>query len=141
MYGGNSCTYLYSMKKQVLIFWTPRILSMLSIAFISLFALDSFEKDSSFIENIRHLLLHLIPSFGMLLLLILAWKKELLGGILLTAVALVLAVPVFLLNLERSGSLTVAFQVILLIFLPFIISGLLFIYSHYVKRKVLKPGS
>ncbi len=44
------------------LFWTPRILMILFIGFISLFALDSFAGNQSFPEKIGGFIIHLIPS-------------------------------------------------------------------------------
>jgi len=64
------------MKK--IIYCLPRILSILLIGFISLFALDVFTGAAWLIA----LLIHLIPSFILIILTIIAWKKGLLGGII-----------------------------------------------------------
>lgn len=85
---------------------TPRVLSILLIAFLSLFAMDVFEEPQWFLA----LLIHLIPSFLLLAITIIAWKKALLGSILflLFGVALllfthfeawVIAIPAFIVGL------------------------------------------
>ena len=55
-----------------------RILSIVFILFISLFALDVFEQEKWLLA----LVMHLIPTFVVIILTIVSWKKELLGGIL-----------------------------------------------------------
>jgi hypothetical protein len=66
------------MKKQVFIYWLPRVIAVLFIVFISLFALDVFDQSSWFLA----LLIHLIPSFVLVLLTLVAWRNERLGGYL-----------------------------------------------------------
>lgn len=64
-----------------LLFWTPRVLSILFILFISLFALDIFEGEYGFWGTIIGLFMHLIPSFILIVLLAIAWRWEWVGGI------------------------------------------------------------
>ena len=61
--------------------WVPRILCILAILLISMFALDSFSPERTFWQNLGAFLIHLIPSFALIALLIVAWKWELPGGI------------------------------------------------------------
>jgi hypothetical protein len=76
----------------------PRILAILFIIFISLFALDVFGQPQWFLA----LLTHLIPSYILIILTIIAWKNEKIGGILflitavLTAILLRSTVPIVL---------------------------------------------
>ena len=64
------------------VFWTPRILCILFAAFLSLFALDVFSEGYSPGETILALLIHLIPTFAILLCLAIAWRWAWLGAIL-----------------------------------------------------------
>ena len=68
------------MKKSWL-FWTPRILTILFILFLALFALDVFGNGYTFWQTIGALFLHLIPNFILIIILIIAWKHELVGAI------------------------------------------------------------
>jgi hypothetical protein len=70
--------------KRVL-FWTPRILGVLFVAFISLFALDVFESHQGFRETALALAMHLIPSAVLLLCLVLSWRWEWIGAAIFTA--------------------------------------------------------
>ncbi len=67
------------MKKTL--FWTPRILTILFILFISMFALDSFGGDKTVIAQIGEFLIHLIPSFVLIVLLYFSWRYEIIGVI------------------------------------------------------------
>jgi flagellar biosynthesis protein FliQ len=60
--------------------WIPRILGMLFIVFISLFALDAFSEGSSIGEQTLGFIIHLIPSLILVALLIISWRCEKLGG-------------------------------------------------------------
>ncbi len=63
------------------LFWTPRLLMILFIGFISLFALDSFDGEQPFIEKIGSFLIHLITTAVPIILLIIFWRREWVGGI------------------------------------------------------------
>ncbi len=58
----------------------PRILSVAFIIFLSLFALDVFGEYRGF-ELAIALFMHLIPSFVLALVVVLAWKHDLVGAI------------------------------------------------------------
>ncbi|MBU2576484.1 MAG: hypothetical protein KKF50_02070 [Nanoarchaeota archaeon] len=63
------------------LYWTPRILSIIFILFISMFSLDIFEMNLGFWGTIVGLFMHLIPSFVLIIILIFAWRYEWLGGV------------------------------------------------------------
>lgn len=58
----------------------PRVLAILFILFISLFALDSFPGEAPFLQEFVGFLIHLIPSFVMIVLLVISWNRPLVGG-------------------------------------------------------------
>ncbi|MBI3622933.1 hypothetical protein HY212_02530 [Candidatus Pacearchaeota archaeon] len=62
------------------IYWLPRILSILFILFISIFAFDVFDEFYG-LELVIVLVMHLIPSFILMILLIISWKHEIVGGV------------------------------------------------------------
>jgi len=64
-----------------LLYWTPRLLMIFFILFVSLFALDSFDGDQSILEKIGAFLIHLIPSAILAILLVISWRREWIGGI------------------------------------------------------------
>ena len=112
----------------------PRILSIFAIGFISLFALDSFEH-GTLGEQILAFLLHMIPSFVLTIILAIAWKWELIGGILYILLGIVLSPFIYTHNYRMNHSVWISLEVIALITFPFILSGSLFVWSHYMKRK------
>ncbi|MBI3332342.1 hypothetical protein HYZ99_05315 [Candidatus Peregrinibacteria bacterium] len=61
--------------------WTPRILAILYIGFISIFAFDVFDQGYFLWETILALFMHLIPSYILIGATVLAWKRPKLGGI------------------------------------------------------------
>ncbi|MBL7472562.1 DUF7670 domain-containing protein [Robertkochia sediminum] len=117
------------------IHWIPRILCILAILFVSIFALDAFQPGKSPGEQLLDFTMHLIPSFILTLFLIIAWKWELVGGILFTAIGLVFTPLVFVHNYQMNKSIWLSLQIIALITLPFVAVGLLFIKSYKIKKK------
>jgi len=68
-------------------FWTPRVLCIAFAAFISLFALDVFNEGYGIWHTVLALMVHLIPTFVVVAVLIIAWRYEMLGGALLILLA------------------------------------------------------
>jgi hypothetical protein len=67
--------------KRVL-YWAPRALSILFIAFLGLFALDVFRAGYGFWKTLLALTMHLIPNFVLIAVVALAWRWEWAGAAL-----------------------------------------------------------
>ena len=115
-------------------FWAPRILGILAICFISMFALDAFQPDMTIWEQLRDFLMHLIPSFILLAIFLVAWKWELIGGIIFVAIGLILTPFIYIHNYNMNGSVWMSLGVILMITFPFILMGILFILDHKINK-------
>ena len=74
--------------EQQLLYWSPRVLSIVFIAFTCIFALDVFGESRGFGETILALLMHLIPQFLMMGILILSWRREWIGGVVFILLAI-----------------------------------------------------
>ncbi|NND10952.1 MAG: hypothetical protein HKN96_07060 [Flavobacteriaceae bacterium] len=126
------------MSKTVGLFhWLPRILCILAILFISLFALDAFSHGESTWDQILGFLMHLIPSFVLIGILLVAWKWEKIGGIIFILLGLGLSPFIFNHNYAMNNSISMSLGIIALITLPFMVVGILFLVSHYRKKKDL----
>lgn len=68
-------------KTEKFLYWSPRILSILFIIFLSMFSLDVYEPGMSAREVAIGMLMHNIPSFIMIVLLIIAWRNDIFGAI------------------------------------------------------------
>ena len=111
------------------IYWIPRIIVMIFILFISIFSFDVF-SEYTFPMVLLALLMHLIPSIVLIVLLIVAWKWEKMGGILFILLAIIFT---FWFNLYKD---IISF---LLIGLPVLVVGILFLISSKVnKNKFVK---
>lgn len=75
-----------------IVHWAPRVASILIILFISLFSFDVFEMEGSLLELLGGFLIHNIPAFILILILIFAWKRPAVGFVayLVAAVAFVI---------------------------------------------------
>jgi hypothetical protein len=100
-----------------------------------MFAFDSFSGEMSFWQNLGSLLMHLVPSLVLIAFLVVAWKWELTGGILITLAGLAVTPFIYNLNLERTNSVNTAIGVILMVTLPVVVIGLLFIVSYYMNKR------
>jgi hypothetical protein len=115
--------------------WIPRIICILAILFVSLFSLDAFEPGMPLWQQIGGFFMHMIPDFLLMIFLAVAWKRELIGGIMFVIIALGLLPLVFMMNYQMNHSVWMSISVVLLINLPFVVVGILFILSHFIKNK------
>jgi hypothetical protein len=124
------------MKTSIRLFhWLPRIICIIAILFVSLFALDAFAPGLSIWQQLGGFIIHLIPSFVLLAFLIIAWKWELIGGIIFMLIGLGLSPFIFMLNYNRNHSIGMSLGIILGITFPFVVVGIFFIVSHLLKKK------
>ncbi len=66
------------------LYWAPRILSIMFILFLMLFSLDIFDMELDFWGTALGLFMHNIPALFLLVILIISWKYEIVGGIIFT---------------------------------------------------------
>lgn len=62
-------------------YWTPRALSILFILFLTLFSFDVFGTGATFWQTALAFLMHNIPVFILLIVLIISWRHEIVGGL------------------------------------------------------------
>jgi len=124
-----------------LIFWLPRVLCILAIAFISIFALDAFRSHLTFWQQLRNFIIHMIPSFILIAILVIAWKREITGGIIFVTLGLILSPLVFIHNYRMNDSIGMSLLIIAVITIPLIVVGLLFIFGGRIKKHKAFSGS
>ncbi len=78
------------MKRPVMsmLVWTPRVLGILFVLFISLFSLDVLEMEGGFWELMAGFVIHNLPAIVLIIALILAWRREWIGAVGYFAVGL-----------------------------------------------------
>jgi len=99
-----------------------------------MFAADAFEPGLTIWQQLGAFFIHLIPSFILLVILILAWYKEFAGGIIFIIIGLVLTPFIFNHNYKMNESVWMSLGIIMTITVPFILVGTLFIVSHKLKK-------
>jgi len=104
--------------------WILRGFLIFMILFFALFSLDVFEEEGSFWEIVAGFLIHNIPSFVMIIILVIAWKREHLGGLLLMLCMLGFGIFFY----ARSGNFM--YGTVIMLGIPFLI-GALFVVNHY----------
>lgn len=117
-------------KVNKLIFWTPRILSILFLLFLAMFSLDEFGHGYTFWETVLGLFMHNIPVFILLIFLIIAWKHELVG-----AITFILAGIVYIVSLIIRGFEWYMISWPLIISGPAFLIAILFFIGWKQKRK------
>jgi len=105
-----------------------------------MFAFDAFSPEMTFWQKAGSLLMHLLPSFILVAFLVVAWKWELTGGILIALVGLAATPFIYNLNYQRTHSVSTTIGIILMVTLPFVIIGILFIVSYFLNRKPRAAG-
>jgi len=114
------------------IYWTPRLLSILFIIFLALMSLDVISPELSVGQIALGMLVHNIPTIIMLVILIISWKREVVGGIAFILAGLAYIIFTTQANLPwylvLSWSSTIA--------APAIFIGILFLLNWFKKKKV-----
>lgn len=77
------------MKWAKILYWAPRTLAILVVAFTSLFAFDVFEGTTGLWQTLAALAIHLLPQGIILLVLGLTWRAPIRGGVLFVLLSLV----------------------------------------------------
>jgi len=108
-----------------IIYLLPRVLSIGFVLFLSLFSLDVFSAYSGW-NAVLPFLIHLIPSFIVLAVILIAWKHDLAGAIVFMGLA---ALYVFIVGFDRSWSWYLAISG------SATVVGLLFLLSWFKKGK------
>lgn len=112
--------------KEKLLFWSPRILSILAILFMIMFSFDAFGGNAPVGKKLLGFLMHNIPAIILTGVLLLAWKWEAVGGVLFLLAAIAGAI-FFGSFAGNPGSL--------IVLAPFCIVGILFIVHHVLYKK------
>jgi hypothetical protein len=110
-------------------YWLPRVLTITSIFFMLMFSFDVFQGSEPFSRKIIGFFIHNIPVLVLTVILIIAWRWELIGGLLLIAAFFVAGI-FFRSFSGNTGSL--------IIILPFLLCGALFILHDILNKPKAK---
>ena len=133
----NGCIkQLNTMKDSIKNFhWIPRIICILVILFVSMFAFDAFSPTDTVLMQIAHFFVNLTPSFLLLIFLIIAWKRELIGGIIFTLAGIAVSPLIYQHNYSMNHSVGMSIGILLMITFPIIVLGILFIVSYFRSKR------
>ena len=127
--------------------WVARILCLLAIAFIGMWSVEAVEGKVGLGRQILGFLMAptFLLSVVLIIILIIAWKRELVGGTLIALFGLATAAYAYIYNVSKSRPIgspdSSALNIVVMISLPFIIVGVLFMISHFLHRpKKPTPG-
>ena len=104
--------------------WSPRILGILVSLLIAAFALDAFSDGKPLLPAIRDFVIHLIPAFVLLALVLVSFRWEWIGGVAFVGLALVYA-----LTMSRGRP-----DWMLAVSGPLAVVGVLFLWSWFRRR-------
>jgi cell division protein FtsW (lipid II flippase) len=111
--------------KNKLLYWSPRILSILFVAFLCLFSFDGFTEFNGWqtiLAVTMHLLIPAVVLFGTLI----AWKKDLVGTVIFFFFA---TYYVYMVGLNRHWSWYVSISG------PALLVGILYLLNWFQNKK------
>ena len=109
----------------LILYWSPRILSILFVAFISLFSLDVFQENFGFWKTLGFFLIHLIPTGILVLVIFVTWNSEWIGGLVFISAGILYMIRVIDKN-QPSWILGISG--------PLWLIGFLFLLNWYYKK-------
>lgn len=113
-------------------YWIPRVLTIIAILFMAMFSFDVFDSNETLIRKMEGFIIHNIPALLLTAVLILAWKKELAGGILFIVLFFIAGFYFKSFNGNPQS---------LIVITPFLLTGILFIFHYLMYGKNRKAGS
>ena len=127
--------------------WVARILCILAIGWIAMWSVEATEGKVGLGRQILGFLMAppFLMSVVLIIILIIAWKRELIGGILIALIGLATPALNYILTYHRrlhmasqgfrvGSDVWVALNFFVIISLPLIIPGVLFIISYLLHR-------
>ncbi|PLX03481.1 MAG: hypothetical protein C0595_06990 [Marinilabiliales bacterium] len=112
----------------IYISWILRILLIIIILVFALFSLDVFEDGKGIWEIIADLFMHNLPSLVMIIILFIAWRNELMGGVLLLLGVIGFGIFLFF-KIDNF-----MYGTVIMLGIPFLI-GIMFVINHYLLGK------
>ena len=115
------------------IYWTPRILSIILVLFLTIFSGDVFEENLGFWQTILGLLIHNIPTILLAVVIWISWKYEIVGGVTFIIAGIVhMVFSVVRADVEPWYT---SFAASLIIDVPAFLIGILFLIGWFKKKK------
>ncbi len=112
-----------------LLYWSPRALCIVFALFISMFAMDVFEEGRGIWQTMLALFMHLIPTFLLLVLLAVSWRREWIAGALFPLLGVLYVVSVW-------GRPFATPSTLLLMAGPLVLTGALFLLNWSYRQRL-----
>lgn len=119
------------MDKTKIVIWLPRIISIIFVLFLAMFSLDVFEPGRSVQEIAVGLFMHNIPALIMLAVVIVSWRREIVG-----AAAFATAGIFYIVILLKSGFEWYMVSWVLAISGPALVVSSLYFFAWLQNRKI-----
>lgn len=116
------------------IYWTPRILCILFLLFLAMFSLDVFDLCNNFLSCAGGLLMHNIPVFILLAVLIISWKYEIVGAAVFILAGLLYILMIVIGSLDAPNFEPYMISYSFIIAGPAFLIGILF-WMNWIKKK------
>ncbi|MCE5196339.1 MAG: hypothetical protein LLG09_04320 [Negativicutes bacterium] len=124
-----------SRKKDKKLIWFGRAFCIFYALFLMLFSLDVFQQGGNLPAQLGGFLIHSVPSLLLFAILFLTWNSPLRTGFLLLIYGLGF-MAFSILSHRQSQSETAYLLTRLLVFLPALLIGVVFIYAVWHKTRV-----
>ncbi|HUW92254.1 MAG TPA: hypothetical protein VMV74_03740 [Bacteroidales bacterium] len=111
------------------IFWAPRVLTLLIIAFLVILALDNFSTAAQSREQWVGFGISMVPALILLAAILTALKNQLAGGIIIIVLGVIMSL------FMKTTDKTLPF---LALSTPVLVTGILYILSHFYAKTALK---
>ena len=121
-------------KANKFVFWVPRILAILFILFLAIFSLDIFEGNYGFWGTVLGLFMHNIPTLILLIVLIISWKHEVVGGIAFILAGIIYIAMLLITSLKTGFEWYYLLWAVQISGIAFLI-GILFMINWYRKKR------
>lgn len=112
-----------------MLYWTPRVLSIIFVFFLSLFSLDVFSLNLGLWQTAVALFMHNIPTLVLTAILVISWKYEIVGGI-----AFISAGLLYILLIMQNQFEWYMLSWIIIITSPAFLIGALFLINWFKKN-------
>jgi hypothetical protein len=126
---------LMDKKVNRILYWVPRVLSIIFIFFLALMSFDVVSSKLSFWQIFVGMLMHNIPTFILLIVLIISWKYEIVGGI-----AFILAGLIYIIITSINVAWYLALSWSLTIAGPAFLIGVLFMINWFKKKQITRSA-
>ncbi len=122
-------------KTGEILYWTPRFLCMVAIVVISMLTIEAFKPEFSSWHQLRTFIMQMVPAFTLVLLLLVAWRRELTGGTIFMLVGVIMAFFVYKYHYHLSHSFIKSAGRVVIMAFPLLLTGVLFVLDYFYKKK------